>query len=610
MSLELFLNKLFLGFKTFKHTIWSDENKMLKFNKLYFTPEIENEYQKYHNNQSLFSRRGGLILALIVFDFFLLSDYTLMPEKISDAIIVRLFIVTPILSFGLVFTYIKKYSQYIEYVFIFVICAALGGNLFLMCAYLPESSEYYVGLILILIYGVIFFRISFKNTLLLSVSLFVSYEILIASHYNLSSDSGDLLRKSMFILASGFLSPFAAFFFEKMSRKIFIQRNKIERATESAENANKAKSEFLANMSHEIRTPITAILGFTDLLSDGDLNDRHRHYLNAIKNNSSLLLSLINDILDYSKIEAGKIGIEKIPFSLENLFDNIKINSGILLKKKQSEVEMRIRLPSDYSKYIIGDPTKILQIMNNLISNAVKFTDKGFIECGFSVRNEYLEFYVRDTGIGISEENQSFVFNSFVQADTSTTRKYGGTGLGLAISKNLVNLMGGEIRIHSVIGDGAAFYFTIPYKPAKKEQILKSDKAVRVKKKGALNHKILLVEDNEFNQILVGTILEGFGFSVEIAGDGQDAISKYKSDSSIGIILMDIQMPILDGLEATMKIREIEQDGGKKRIPIIALTAGVSESEKDEIIKAGLDDYVSKPIDRKHLLDILRRYSG
>ena len=610
MSLELFLNKLFLGFKTFKHTIWSDENKMLKFNKLYFTPEIENEYQKYHNNQSLFSRRGGLILALIVFDFFLLSDYTLMPEKISDAIIVRLFIVTPILSFGLVFTYIKKYSQYIEYVFIFVICAALGGNLFLMCAYLPESSEYYVGLILILIYGVIFFRISFKNTLLLSVSLFVSYEILIASHYNLSSDSGDLLRKSMFILASGFLSPFAAFFFEKMSRKIFMQRNKIERATESAENANKAKSEFLANMSHEIRTPITAILGFTDLLSDGDLNDRHRHYLNAIKNNSSLLLSLINDILDYSKIEAGKIGIEKIPFSLENLFDNIKINSGILLKKKQSEVEMRIRLPSDYSKYIIGDPTKILQIMNNLISNAVKFTDKGFIECGFSVRNEYLEFYVRDTGIGISEENQSFVFNSFEQADTSTTRKYGGTGLGLAISKNLVNLMGGEIRIHSVIGDGAAFYFTIPYRPVKEEQILKSDKAVRVKKKGALNHKILLVEDNEFNQILVGTILEEFGFSVEIAGDGQDAISKYKSDSSIGIILMDIQMPILDGLEATMKIREIEQDGGKKRIPIIALTAGVSESEKDEIIKAGLDDYVSKPIDRKHLLDILRRYSG
>ncbi|GEM_PF-3582328 len=583
---------------------------MLKFNKLYFTPEIENEYQKYHNNQSLFSRRGGLILALIVFDFFLLSDYTLMPEKISDAIIVRLFIVTPILSFGLVFTYIKKYSQYIEYVFIFVICAALGGNLFLMCAYLPESSEYYVGLILILIYGVIFFRISFKNTLLLSVSLFVSYEILIASHYNLSSDSGDLLRKSMFILASGFLSPFAAFFFEKMSRKIFMQRNKIERATESAENANKAKSEFLANMSHEIRTPITAILGFTDLLSDGDLNDRHRHYLNAIKNNSSLLLSLINDILDYSKIEAGKIGIEKIPFSLENLFDNIKINSGILLKKKQSEVEMRIRLPSDYSKYIIGDPTKILQIMNNLISNAVKFTDKGFIECGFSVRNEYLEFYVRDTGIGISEENQSFVFNSFEQADTSTTRKYGGTGLGLAISKNLVNLMGGEIRIHSVIGDGAAFYFTIPYRPVKEEQILKSDKAVRVKKKGALNHKILLVEDNEFNQILVGTILEGFGFSVEIAGDGQDAISKYKSDSSIGIILMDIQMPIMDGLEATMKIREIEQDGGKKRIPIIALTAGVSESEKDEIIKAGLDDYVSKPIDRKHLLDILRRYSG
>ena len=583
---------------------------MLKFNKLYFTPEIENEYQKYHNNQSLFSRRGGLILALVVFNFFLLLDYTLMPEKISDAIIVRLFIVTPIFIFGLIFTYIKKYSQYIEYVFIFVICAALGGNLFLMCAGFPGSNEYYVGLILILIYGIIFFRISFKNTLLLSVSLFVFYEILIVFHYDLSPDSGGFLKNSMFILASGFLSPFAAFFFEKMSRKIFIQRNKIERATESAENANKAKSEFLANMSHEIRTPITAILGFTDLLSDGDLNDRHRHYLNAIKDNSSLLLSLINDILDYSKIEAGKIGIEKIPFSLENLFDNIKINSGILLKKKQSEVEMRVRLPPDYSKYIIGDPTRILQIMNNLISNAVKFTDKGFIECGFSVRNEYLEFYVRDTGIGISEENQSFVFNSFVQADTSTTRKYGGTGLGLAISKNLVNLMGGEIRIHSVIGDGAAFYFTIPYRPVKEEQILKSDKAVRVKKKGALNHKILLVEDNEFNQILVGTILEEFGFSVEIAGDGQDAISKYKSDSSIGIILMDIQMPIMGGLEATMKIREIEQVGGKKRIPIIALTAGVSESEKDEIIKAGLDDYVSKPIDRKHLLDILGRYSG
>ncbi len=248
--------------------------------------------------------------------------------------------------------------------------------------------------------------------------------------------------------------------------------NELKKALAKAEESDRLKSAFLANMSHEIRTPLNPILGYTDLMLEDELSDEHRENLETIKESVNLLLAIINDILDLSKIEAGQIEVEQVPLSLESIFKNVNSNYKTVITHKQKDITLRENYPDNISKSIIADPTRLQQIMNNLVSNAVKFTDSGFIEYGVRLRDENkLEFYVRDTGIGIAEDKQEEIFRPFLQADVSHTRKYGGTGLGLTISKKLVELLGGEIKVTSnvVSSHGTTFYFTIPYKPIETE---------------------------------------------------------------------------------------------------------------------------------------------
>lgn len=395
---------------------------------------------------------------------------------------------------------------------------------------------------------------------------------------------------------------------KNLEKKVEDRTLELMVAKEKAEEANKLKSQLLANMSHEMRTPLNAIIGFTDLALEEDLSVLVSEYMEKVNRNGILLLSLINDILDLSKIQAKQMKLEKIPCSLEKLFLDTESTARSLIDQKSKPIVIKKHLAPALSQSILCDPTRLQQVMNNLISNAVKFTDEGFVEFGVSLMDEkHLIFRFKDTGIGIPKENAEKIFDSFQQADMSTTRKYGGTGLGLTITKQIVTLMGGEIWLASSPGEGSTFYFTVPYLPCQDaEDLGEQFRNTPVSDSEPL--RILLAEDHVDNQILANRILTKSGHQVRIANNGEEAVSVYREFyQQIDIILMDMQMPVLGGLEATEKIREFEKQTGIPRVPVIALTAEAMKGIRDKCLGSGCDAYASKPINKKVLLPLITR---
>jgi signal transduction histidine kinase/ActR/RegA family two-component response regulator len=383
----------------------------------------------------------------------------------------------------------------------------------------------------------------------------------------------------------------------------FFERKKVEEemrnARRKAEESDKAKSEFLANMSHEIRTPMNTIIGYVDLMLQDNVSDQHRNYLETLRGSGKLLLSLISDILDLSKIEAGQFVIESVPCSLEELLTATEQSIQGVVMRSGSKIRISRKPLSGVSERIYTDPTRLQQVFNNLLSNAVKFTAEGEIEFGAELKDEdTLRFYVKDSGIGIREKDHSKIFEMFGQADASSTREHGGSGLGLTISKKLIEKMGGRIWVESLKGKGATFFFELPYQPAANPaKVITGSESEQGKAKDCL----LLVEDNLINQRLTKLILEKAGFDVITAKNGQEAVDIYKTGKKIRVIIMDIQMPVLDGLAATQIIRYHEAENGLKRTPVIALTAHAMKGDKEKCLEAGCDNYLSKPI----MIDVL-----
>jgi len=381
-----------------------------------------------------------------------------------------------------------------------------------------------------------------------------------------------------------------------------IYRKKVEKqfleAKKKAEETDRLKSAFLANMSHEIRTPMNGIIGFSQLLkANPQPPEKEKLFLSQIIENSRQLLTLLNDIIDISKIEAGQLKIERREINLNLLIDE---TASLFDKEKSNKIKLISSKGLDTPEsYIIADPDRLKQVINNLLSNALKFTKEGTVRFGYELRNSKLSFFVKDTGIGISEEQQKIIFDRFKQAEDGTTRKFSGTGLGLAISRELIEMMGGKIEVKSELQKGAEFTFTLPYHKGT-NAFPENTEVYETPEFNWSNRKILIVEDNDTNYLFLQTCLEGTNCLTERVSDGKAAIDKSLNDKSINLVLMDIQLPSVDGFTATRKIKMHRSD-----LPVIAQTAYAMQGDKQKAIEAGCSDYIAKPIDPKMLLKII-----
>jgi PAS domain S-box-containing protein len=432
------------------------------------------------------------------------------------------------------------------------------------------------------------------------------------------------------VINSGGLSYMLGYFIDISEQR--AARAAMQHAVESAEAASRAKGEFLANMSHEIRTPMNGILGMTELVLESTLDAEQRADLALVKASADALLHIVDDILDFSKIEAGKLDIEEVPFDLHQLVGDTLRAMG--LRARQKGLALAGELPLDLPRIMKGDPGRLRQVLLNLVGNAIKFTGQGGVTVALSAGPEQdgrsdITFAVRDTGIGVPADKQHMIFEAFAQVDGSTTRQYGGTGLGLAICRRLVILMQGRITVSSEPGRGSVFSFTVPLQhtgvtqaaPLPPLAVLPGAAGLAAgvlttegdappatvsaaPARGGL--RVLLAEDNPVNQRLATRLLEKLGHRVTLVDNGL-AVLDSAGQGGYDVILMDVQMPALDGLAATrqIRLRELAQGG---HVPIIAMTARAMAGDRERCLEAGMDDYLSKPVDSQQLREMLQRY--
>jgi two-component system, sensor histidine kinase len=391
---------------------------------------------------------------------------------------------------------------------------------------------------------------------------------------------------------------------------VLDQREKLtaqlRETTRAAQAAARAKSEFVAVMSHEIRTPMTGVLGMADLLMNADLPAKEREYVAGIRASGRHLLVLINDILDFSRIEAGKLDLETIDFGIPEVMEQVR--SLLAPQAAERGLDLGFELDPDLPPMLRGDPTRLKQVLVNLVGNGLKFTHRGGVTIAVCHRASpngpvRVRFEVKDTGIGIPAEKQTILFDAFSQADSSTTRQYGGSGLGLAICRQLVAAMGGEIGVESVTGLGSLFWFEIPMQP--------SDNTARPAAAGNVvagpPRRVLLVEDVELNQVLIAEMLRAYGHEVTLAVNGKEAVA-LAAREHFDLVLMDVQMPVMDGVEATRRIRGLPPPFGE--VPVLALSANVIAAERERCLAAGMNFTLTKPVDWPQLFEAMARYGG
>jgi signal transduction histidine kinase/DNA-binding response OmpR family regulator len=396
---------------------------------------------------------------------------------------------------------------------------------------------------------------------------------------------------------------------ELLEERIRQRTHELEKAMHGALAASQAKSEFLANISHELRTPMNGLLGMLDLVLDSSMGGEQREQVEIAQRCAYSLLDLLNDILDLSKIEAGRMILEKVPFNLRAVAEDCVRAQGA--KAQQKGVDLRFEYAGDVTN-VTGDPLRLRQIVANLLSNAIKFTEKGWVNVRQSISSSSdgrlgMVLEVADSGAGIPSEKVPLIFEKFTQADSSISRKYGGTGLGLAITKRLVELQGGQIRVESRVGRGSTFIVEIPFEAAEAEAPAvepRRDQPTAVP--AAKQPRLLLVEDNAVNQRVVLAMLRKKNYAIEVANNGQEALDKLeRAAERYNLVLMDVQMPVLDGLETT---RAIRRNKSWDYLPIIAMTAHAMIGDRERCLQAGMNAYISKPVQQAGLIAVIEQY--
>lgn len=567
-------------------------------------------------------KAGISVLNRISFFLLLVCVLFLIPFYFSNSVSLTWFFISEAIAFALIPILAKqgylKTAKMLQIAYIdigIVILSSVFGNEAMIQAFFIPT----MGLSILLFDNT---ELQLRNiSIFISITSYFVLDYIIFDQISFSDDGFSIIRWG--VLTASFVTTWLIFntFSEykesaeqkanqllesekELNKELNINQQKLEQnireleeVKSELEKSTQAKSEFLATMSHEIRTPMNAIMGMTHLLQKDDPRKEQQEALSILDFSGKTLLTLIDDVLDFSKIEAGRLEFENTEFELDKLIGTITESFKIMAKNKN--IALKNCLEDDIQNVLIGDPARLTQILNNLLSNALKFTEKGKIELNIKKLNNSedkveLEFSVLDTGIGIPKDRMNTIFDSFTQASGNTKRLYGGTGLGLTISKQLTELQGGKLWVDSEEGKGSTFYIEMTFGKGEGDSILARGEVVTPAQQESLKGKrVLLAEDNVVNQKVMRRFLERWDVKMMIVNDGKEAVEAIKKEH-FDIVLMDLQMPEMDGYEATHAIRSLT-DPNKRNIPIIALTAAALKEVKEKVFACGMNDFVTKP---------------
>ena len=596
---------------------------------LAFPKKEEELFLEKYFFDSLIQVRVSFVLVTFLYGIFGYLDSIMFPEYAKTFHAIRYFVVVPLLSAVFLISFTNIFRK-IWQVLLFVSLIIGGSGISFMLMLVPENYAYYAGLMLIFSAGYFFIKLRFFLATIAGWFILLVYNL--GEIFYAHSPGITLINTNFFFISANIIGMFAAHNIEFYARRNFSlnyeldkekllveeinknlentveeRTNELQRAKERAEESDRLKSAFLANMSHEIRTPMNGILGFSELLKNPELTgDEHQEYLCIIEKSGERMLNIINNIVDISKIESGlmklDIGKSNINEQIEYIYTFFKPE----LEAKGIGFSFISSLPVSES-IIYTDNEKVHAVLINLVKNAVKCTERGTIEFGYLKKGNFLEFYVKDSGIGIPKGRQDAIFERFIKADVTDKMARQGAGLGLSISKAYIEMLGGQIWVESEVGIGSTFYFTLPYDTRDEEIVnqkdMRDNNAERDPAAEVPGLKILIAEDDETSGLLLGIGVKKISKEILKARTGVEAVKIYRDNPDIDLILMDIQMPELNGYEATRQIRQINKD-----VVIIAQTAYGLSGDREKAIEAGCNDYMAKPIKNDELRSLIQKY--